>query len=206
MNILLTAFEAFGGKMINSSEQTLSAFPDKMGEINIHKVLLLVSFRRCFNPIAAHPALKDVGLIVALGQAGSRRDISLEHTAVNIADAKSPDNDGFSPRSEKIIEEAPSFYNTVLPADIICESMKSYGIACHVSEFAGRYVCNTLYFRLLHFLPEIPSIFIHLPCISDKMNGANSATSGMQLEEMIRAIEAAIRTIIPLLHNKELWV
>lgn len=191
MKILLTAFEPFGSHLTNSSEQVLVALPDRIAGAAVHKIVLPVSFSHSIEPIAEYIDSNAIDWIVAMGQAARRIEISLERTAVNIADAKLPDNDGFRPCSEKVIENAPSSCNTTLPIDAICESMKSTGIACHVSHNAGRYVCNALYFHLLYIFSHVQSIFVHLPSLAEKDDKPR-----LSAQEMTHAIGTLIKTIV----------
>ena len=197
MRILVTAFEPFGNCQTNSSEQVLRQLPDTIRDSIVHKMLLPVSFRRCLDPIEEYLTTEKADLIVALGQAARRPDISVECQAVNIADAKTPDNDGCRPVMTSIIETGPASYRSRLPVEDLCAAIKATGVPCHLSDSAGRYVCNTLYYRLLHTLPTLPSVFIHLPAINPSQAGEPfTQTSSLTLPTLTKAIETLIATTV----------
>lgn len=195
MNILITAFEPFGEDRTNASDQVLQHLPNAMADINTHKLRLPVSFSRCLDPITEYLYSTHIDFIVALGQAGGRPDISIERMAVNQAKAKSPDNDGNQPCLEPIVPHGPQTYHSLLPVAEICARVKSAGIPCHVSDSAGLYVCNTLYYRLLHTFPQIPSVFIHLPYTLRQAVEKTDPVPSMSLKTMTTAIETILSTI-----------
>lgn len=195
MNILVTAFEPFGDNRSNSSGLVLERLPDVRDGINIHKLLLPISFSRCLDPITEYLGSAHVDFIVALGQAGGRADISIERMAVNRANAKAPDNDGRRPCDEPIVDSGPQTCRSQLPVHELCARVKSAGIPCHVSDSAGLYVCNTLYYRLLHTFPNIPSVFIHLPYTAEQAAEKSAPVPSMALSTMTAALETIITAV-----------
>lgn len=192
MRILLTGFEPFGDETENSSSLVLDLIPDTIAGARIHKLILPVSFHKCTDAVTDFLHTCGADIIVALGQAGGRADISIERMAVNLAEAKKADNDGYQPHSVAVIEDAPAAYMSALPLAVLCDCVKEAGIPCHISDSAGLYVCNTLYYHLLHTYNHIPSCFIHLPYTLRQATARPTSTPSMSVETMV----AGIRTVL----------
>lgn len=156
MNILLTAFEPFGGRSSNVSHQMMQALPHIEG---LTKMVLPVSFRRA--PAMAVEAVERVkpDLVISLGEAPSRAAVCIERVALNLMHTRTADNDGFSPRQQSIVPGGPDGIFTPVDVDALAAQLD-----CTVSNSAGLYVCNTLYYTLLHrYRHSIPSVFVHFP-------------------------------------------
>lgn len=156
MKIFFTAFEPFGGRISNVSAQLLEQLPGP-------KALLPVSFRRA--PVLALEAVERErpDLVICLGEAASRTEICLERVALNLMHAQKPDNDGYRPQHQRIIPDAPDGIFTPIDVDTLAAATGSI-----VSNSAGLYVCNALYYTLLHH--RIPTLFIHLPAANTTEN------------------------------------
>lgn len=163
MRILVSCFEPFGQDPVNSSRQAVDLLPDAIGQHIIRKVVLPVSFDRCCGTM--FEAVNDFNpdLVIMTGQA--RRDaVCLERLAINWAIFKGADNDGVIATGERIQPDAPDAIFTIFPVVIIASSLaRQTGQPIKVSNTAGTFVCNRLYFDVLHNYPAIPSLFIHLP-------------------------------------------
>lgn len=192
MKILLTGFEPFGGEQINPSWEAMDALPLILADMHIAKLRLPVSFRRA--PLMAIEAIhrEEPDAVICLGQAGGRACVSIERIAVNLANAKNPDADGFKPVNRPIIAGGPDSLRSTLPTERLAEAVKNCGIPCELSDSAGRYVCNTLLYSLLHHFPALPIGFIHLPFLPEQAAIKGSATPSMSINDMTAAIRAII--------------
>ena len=156
MRILVTAFEPYGGNDTNISQKVLDAI-----QADVEKLLLPVSFRRA--PEVLNEAIKQFqpDVIISMGQMAEGDKIRLERLAINMMDSAKGDNDGYIPDEELICPEAPLALKTALPVKSLCADCINAGLPTMVSNSAGLYVCNRIYFEAL--LHTTNSLFVHIP-------------------------------------------
>ena len=156
VRILVTAFEPFGGSDTNISQRVLDAIL-----ADVAKLLLPVSFRRA--PEVLNEAIEQFqpDVIIAMGQAAECDKIRLERLAINMMDSAKGDNDGCIPNEELICPEAPLALKTSLPVKQLCADCINAGLPTKVSNSAGLYVCNRIYFEALRHTTN--SLFVHIP-------------------------------------------
>ena len=156
VRILVTAFEPFGGSDTNISQRVLDAIL-----ADVAKLLLPVSFRRA--PEVLNEAIEQFqpDVIIAMGQAAEGDKIRLERLAINMMDSAKGDNDGYIPNEELICPEAPLALKTALPVKPLCADCINAGLPTMVSNSAGLYVCNRIYFEALRHTTN--SLFVHIP-------------------------------------------
>ena len=153
MNIVVTGFEPFGGEKTNASWEAVK------GLQGVRKILLPVSFRRAAEMIREIVS-SGPDAVLCVGEAGGRDRISIERVAVNLMDARIPDNDGFQPRDTRIREDGPAAWFSGLPTRALAESMEN----AELSYTAGTYVCNAVFYTLMDAVNHtIPAGFIHVP-------------------------------------------
>ena len=182
--ILITAFEPFGGSDRNVSGEVLKRLPDVFFGIPVEKLILPVCFQKAAENVLKHPA----GCVFLLGEAGGRKEVTPERRAVNLRNARIPDNDGFQPKNEKILESGPDEYRSVIPVDEIVREMQSEGYSVAVSQDAGTYVCNDTFY-LVGTGTSVPVEFIHVPAVPEKADDyARSAG-----EYIRRAVESLLQ-------------
>lgn len=185
--ILITYFEPFGGEERNSSAQVGELLPAAIGGNRIEKLLLPVEFSRAAQ-IAAEKA-EEIGAdaVIALGQAGARKVITPEMAAINLRFASIPDNAGEKPQDEPVISGAPNAYFATLPVREMARLINENGAPSALSYSAGVYVCNDLYFCLLHHFREssVGVAFIHLPKEKENLDAGAMAKA---MEKMIEIV------------------
>ena len=195
MRILVSCFEPFGKDPINSSRQAVDLLPDAIGQHIIRKVVLPVSFDRCSG--AMFETVKDVNpdLVIMTGQ--SRRDaFCLERLAINWAISKGADNDGVIATGERIQPEGPDAIFTIFPIDIIASSLARHtGQLIKVSNSAGTFVCNRLYFDVLHNCPAIPSLFIHLPLTPSQAAARGASIPSLPTQSATKILQCLINKL-----------
>lgn len=193
--VLLTAFEAFAGETINPTQKIVALLKPIKG-IKLISVVLPVAFDRCLPELEQVLKKHKPDRVMALGQAGGRAMISLERVAINVNDARIPDNDGQQPVDSPVIASAPDAYFARLPLKRMLQALLDEGIPAHISNSAGTYVCNHLMFGLLHVIatsyPAMQGGFIHVPFLPEQ--AVRHGAPSMSLETMIRATELLIKT------------
>jgi len=194
MNILVTAFEPFGGETLNPSELVLRGLPNEIQGRNIHKLLLPVEFHRAPEEAIAEYDRLSPDAVIMLGQAGGRSAVTPESTGRNIMNAAEPDNAGYKPDHQSITEGGPEQLSSTLPMQKIIDSVRSLGIPCEMSDSAGEFVCNCLLYSMLdHNKGEVPTGFIHMPYIKEQ---GHEDKPYMELKDITKAIMTAIKTVI----------
>ena len=161
MALLLTAFEPFGGAETNITQSILSLLPDSFADWAIEKVCLPVSFKRA--PIVLREAIATYSpdLVIMLGQCPTGENIRLERFAMNMMDSTKGDNDGYCPSEEQIYPGAPLAYRTPIDIKTIAYDLQEEKLPVVVSNSAGLYVCNRVYYEALHLKQN--ALFVHVP-------------------------------------------
>jgi pyroglutamyl-peptidase len=202
--VLLSGFEPFGGAASNPSGEVvrrlISVPQPELADagIEIRGVILPVSFR------ASGPALRHAieahspDLVIALGLADGRSGITPERIAINLDDARIPDNDGDQPIDEAIEVSGPAARFSTLPVKAIVAALTDAGLPASVSLSAGSYVCNHVAYILGGVVERDPALragFIHVPATPDLVP-AGSSVPTMTLDELERGIRIAIITSV----------
>lgn len=162
MRILVTCFEPFGCDAVNASREAVALLPDAVGGHRLEKCVLPVSFVRTPEALARACSEVSPDMILMTGQA-PRTAVCLERIAVNWAISAGPDNDGLRAAGERIYPGAPDGLFTPLPVDSLASALSGRGLPAKVSNSAGTFVCNRLYYEALHRCAGIPSLFVHVP-------------------------------------------
>lgn len=189
--ILLTAFEPFGGDIVNPSLEILrrlSSLP------NVDVLTVPVTFRDAAATVLPHLPGHDA--VLMLGQAKGRDGLTVERIAINIDDAALPDNAGEQLRDQPILPDGAAAYFATLPIKSIVDAIRAEGLPAAVSNSAGTFVCNHLMYCVLHALEDSATRagFIHVPCLPEQAAGHPGIPS-MPLSDMIRGIEAVLKIL-----------
>ncbi|MDX7987414.1 pyroglutamyl-peptidase I [Xenorhabdus sp. 12] len=196
--ILITGFEPFGGEAFNPSWEAIKSLQGyQIADAKIETCLLPCVFDIALQHLYAAIDKTQPELVLSVGQAGGRADISIERVAININDARIPDNAGKQPIDTPVIPGGPAAYFSNLPIKTIVEVLRKTGLPASVSQTAGTFVCNHVMYGLLHYLvqnaPSTRGGFIHIPYLPEQ--AANFADMpSMTLELMTTALKLAIET------------
>jgi pyroglutamyl-peptidase len=193
--VLVTGFEPFGGEKSNPSWEVCARLPSEIAGLRVVTCRIPCEFRRAIEVVAAAIEQHQPVLVVCLGQAGGRAHLSVERVAINVDDARIPDNAGARPIDEPIALSGPPAYFATLPVKAMAAAMRAAGVPAQVSNTAGTYVCNHLMYGVLHYLAasgrHARAGFIHVP-YSEEQVLDKTATPAMSVATMARGIEAAI--------------
>ncbi|SDB56554.1 pyroglutamyl-peptidase I [Butyrivibrio sp. INlla16] len=194
--VIVSAFEPFDNAKTNPSYEVAKLLPEKIGEADIEVMRLPVVFGLAASILETRIDECRPDAIIMLGVAGTRTKITPEVIAVNIDDARIPDNQGNNPKFEKIDSDGADGIFSTLPVTEIVGEMTKEGIASELSYSAGAYVCNDLFYRIMNYLKTkdlcIPAGFIHVPNPSDSEEITKSELS---ISEIARGIQVCIETI-----------
>ena len=169
MKVLITGFEAFGDLIINPTALLVEAL--KKDQIKIPQgmlitpVLLPVTFADSFKILEARIKEERPDTVLSFGVARGRDAVELERVAINCIDASIPDNQGYRPQDERINEKGDAAYFSSLPLRKIESKLREAHIPCRISNSAGTYVCNYLFYKLMEQVQKtkVKAGFIHMP-------------------------------------------
>ena len=190
--LLLTGFDPFGGSTLNPSWLVARALHGQ--RIAGHAVVaeqLPTVFGAAQAQLHALLQAHRPALVLCLGQAGGRAALSIERIAINVADARIPDNQGAQPVDEPVVPGAPAAYFATLPVKALHRAVQQAGLPCEVSQTAGTFVCNAVFYGLMHQLsagavPGARGGFVHVPWLPEQ------GTPGMELHDMVRGIHVLL--------------
>ncbi|HJP98508.1 MAG TPA: pyroglutamyl-peptidase I [Rhodanobacteraceae bacterium] len=197
-SVLLTGFTPFGGEAINPSWQAVRVLEGSLIEGHRVTAVELPTEFDASLPVLWH-ALRatEPRVAIAVGLAGGRDGISLERVAINLIDARIPDNAGARPVDMPVLRGGAAAFFSTLPVKASLLALREAGISAHVSQTAGTYVCNQVFYALMHALRRCRNTragFVHVPWLPEQA-GAHGQP-GMPLDEMQRAIGIIARTAL----------
>lgn len=195
--ILVTGFEPFGGERANPSALVAQALHGERiaGWPVVGQVLPCVFGEAITSLESALIAQRPV-LVVCLGQAGGRDGVTVERLAVNRDDASIPDNAGAQPLDRSVVPGAPAAYFTRLPVKALVAALQADGVPAAESLSAGSFVCNHLFYGLMHALRRRRSVqagFVHLPWLPEQALAHGSAFS-LPLVTQVNAVRSVLGT------------
>ena len=186
--LLITGFDPFGGEKINPAWEAVKQLPDRVGEFDLCKLEIPTVFGTAAQRILEKAETFGPDVILCIGQAGGRAAVTPERIAVNIRDAKIPDNAGNCPVGEFADSDGPAAIFATVPVMKMAEAICAAGLPGAVSNSAGAFVCNyTLYLLLRHYEGTAVRVgFIHVPYLPEQ------GSPSLPLRETVRALIAAI--------------
>jgi pyroglutamyl-peptidase len=192
--VLLTGFEPFAGASLNPSEQIVNALKARQIEgVELHTAVLPVVFTESSELLRHLIKLHKPDVVICLGQAEGRREISFERVAINLDDARLADNAGRVVLDQPVVAGGPTAHLTTLPVKEMVAAVRAEGIAAGLSTTAGTFVCNHIFYAMQHELAEtsVVSGFIHVPLMPEQ-SGEFEGLPTMPLDQQVRAIETAV--------------
>ena len=198
MNIIVTGFVPFLDNELNPTSEVLELLPKSIKGNEIITVLLPVEYDQCFQVLKPYIDKYKPGIIINLGLAPKRKNISLERVALNISNSEYSDNKGIIKIDESIIENGENAYFSKLPLRKILNILVKKGIPVEISNTAGLYICNNLMYHVLHYIESIKletkAGFVHVPFmdkqVKDKLE--NSLPLVTILEGIIDVIKGTL--------------
>lgn len=197
--VLITGFEPFGGEQINPSWEVVSQLDNAIiAGCRVVARQLPCVFGESLSVLNSAIDTLSPSLVLAIGQAGGRTDITVERVAINVDDARIPDNKGQQPVDESIVAGGPAAWFSTLPVKAMVAAMREAGVPASVSQTAGTFVCNHVMYGLLHKLSGIAEVkggFIHIPYLPQQA-AAHPGAPSMAAETVRLALEVAIATAL----------
>ena len=194
--ILVTGFVPFGGDAKNPSFEAVRLLPEVIGNARICRAELPVEFDRAGDRVTSLIDELRPDAVLCTGLAGGRKAVTPEVIAVNLRNARIPDNAGFQPVFEKILPDGPDGIFSALPVRAMTEALQADGIPAELSYSAGTYVCNEVMYRVLahkqaHF-PKMPAGFVHVPYAAEFPHGE---AFSLPIEEIAKGLATCLTVI-----------
>ena len=203
MKILVTGFDPFGGEKINPALETIKRLPDAILGAQIIKLKIPTVVGKSLAKIKEAVEKENPDVVLSIGQAGGRSEITVERIGINIDDCRIPDNEGNQPIDEPVIKGGPAAYFVTVPIKAIVENIKAHNIPASISNTAGTFICNHVCYGVAHLAAQrtaagkpMKSGFIHIPFLPEQVIGKPALTPSMSLETIVSGITHALEAIV----------
>lgn len=198
MKILVTGFDPFGVDKVNPALETIKLLPQKISNHDIITLEVPTVGYKSLEIIEKAIIEHNPDVILSIGQASGRYDITVERVGINLDDYRIPDNEGQQFVDKKIFEDGPDAYFVKLPTKEMVENIKKNNIPASLSYTAGTFICNHVLYGVSHLVETKYkgklSGFIHIPCLPEQAINAKNMPS-MSKETILKGIIAAIEVI-----------
>jgi pyroglutamyl-peptidase len=191
--VLVTGFDPFGGASINPSWMAVQALHGR--QVGGHRIVgaqLPTVFGHSLEVLRDLLHRHRPDLVICTGQAGGRAALSLERVAINVNDARIADNTGEQPVDTPVIAGGPAAYFTNLPIKAMLATLLAEGINAEVSQTAGTFVCNHVFYGLMYELATRKELshtrggFVHVPWLQAQ------GQPSMRLDEIVQGLKLAV--------------
>lgn len=200
MKVLITGFDPFGGESVNPAYEAVKLLPDTIAGAQIIKLEIPTVFSKSGPAVEAGIQEHQPDIVINVGQAGGRSCVTIEKVAINLADARIPDNAGEQPVDEVLQVDGENAYFATIPVKAIVQNVREHGIPCHVSYTAGTYVCNCVMYNVLYMAakkyPNIRAGFIHVPFAAEQAVDKANGMAFMSLDMIAKSLEYAIEATV----------
>ena len=199
MKILVTGFDPFGGEPINPAIESVKRLPDNIEGAEIIKLEIPTVRKKSLEKIEKAINEHNPDVILSIGQAGGRFDISIERIGINLDDFRIPDNEGNQIIDEPVFPDGENSYFVKLPVKAMVQNVQKNNIPASVSYTAGTFVCNHVLYGVLYLIEKKykgkKSGFIHIPFLPQQVVDKRN-TPSMELNTIVKGLTAAIEAIV----------
>ena len=190
--VLLTGFEPFGKATLNPSGEIVK----QISGDNIVTAILPVAYAQSAERLLVLIAQHNPDVVICLGQAEGRTQITPERIAINLDDARIADNDGEIRNDVLIIVGGPVAYESTLPIKEFVAAINDAGVPAAISLSAGAFLCNHVFYGAQHKFvgTKVRSGFVHVP-LMDEQAGAFPGLPTMPLDQMVKAVRTMLEVL-----------
>lgn len=199
--VLITGFDPFGGEKINPAYEAVKKLPDTIAGAEVVKLEIPTVFGDSIERVVKEMEAIKPDIVICVGQAGGRFEVTPERVAINCDDARIPDNIGRQPLNQPVFPDGESAYFSNLPVKAMVEEIKTAGVPSSLSNTAGTFVCNHIMYGVLYHIaknPEFKNIkggFIHVPFMTEQAVGRGNVPS-LALDTIAKGLEAAVKAAV----------
>lgn len=207
MRVLLTGFEPFDGASVNPSWEAVRGlegwtFDVEGWGVSVHARQLPCVFGRALKTLDAALDELQPQVTICVGQAGGRSAFTPERVAINVDDGRIKDNAGVQPVDEPIVAGGPAAYFSTLPIKAIVQAVRAAGLAAEVSNTAGTFVCNHVFYGLMHRMAQREGAdatragFIHIPYLPAQAMHLPGPPPSTSLMDTVTALRIAVQVSV----------
>ncbi|MGL4821338.1 MAG: pyroglutamyl-peptidase I [Bacilli bacterium] len=198
--VLLTGFDPFGGEKMNPALEAVQMLDGReIAGWTVVSHMIPTVFGKSADKLRALMDEEQPDIVLCVGQAGGRPDITIERVAINVDDARIPDNENNQPIDVPVATNGPVGYWTNLPLKAMVKAMRESGIPASVSHTAGTFVCNHIFYSLMHHIAQndldVKGGFIHIPYLPEQA-AKHPNVASMSLATIVSGIEMAIEACV----------
>lgn len=209
MKLLVTGFDPFGGSSINPALEAVKALPDTIDGAQLIKLEIPTVFGQSAQVVKEAIIAHAPDIVLNVGQAGGRFGITPERIAINVDDARIPDNAGNQPVDQVIQADGAPAYFTQLPIKAMMIAIKAAGLPSSVSNTAGTFVCNHIMYQVQYLIhtrfPTMSAGFIHVPYVPEQVVDLANQPA-MSVSDITTGLSAAISAIVVYADQSDLSV
>ena len=199
MKILVTGFDPFGGEKINPAIESVKKLPENVAGAEIIKLEIPTVIGKSVDKIRDKIEEVHPDVVLSIGQAGGRADITVERVGINCDDCRIKDNEGNQPVDEEVVKGGPTAYFSTLPIKAMVQNIQKAGIPASISNTAGTFICNHVLYGVAHIQAtkynEMRTGFIHIPFLPEQVVDKRSMPS-MALDTIVEGLKFAIEAIV----------
>ncbi len=197
--MLLTGFDTFAGAELNPSGLAAAQLDgQEIAGFRVRAHELPTEFAAAGEMVVELIDGLQPTAVICCGQAGGASELRCERLAVNLRDARRPDNAGKQPQDEEIVPGAPAAYWASVPVRDLVSRVREAGIPARISYSAGTYVCNDVFYMARHHVQDNGLStrvgFIHVPCAPEQVADRPGVAS-MEVETIARGLRAAMSAV-----------
>lgn len=196
--ILVTCFDPFDGATVNPSQMAVAQLPDEIEQAKIVTQTIPTIFNESIDVLYEVLRKEAPDVVICVGQAGGRANITVERVAINIDDARIPDNAGNQPIDLPVVSGGPNAYFSTLPIKAMVQNCNDIGIPAATSNTAGTFVCNHLMYAACHYAaiyqPNLKAGFVHIPFIPEQTVATQFPS--MSCTDIVAGLISLIKTTI----------
>lgn len=205
VKILVTAFDPFGGDAVNPALEAVRLLPPTIAGAELVALEVPTVFGRSIRTVTEAIDEHQPDAVLCVGQAGGRSGVTPERVAINVDDARIPDNEGNQPIDQPVVDGGAPAHFSSLPVKAMVQAITEAGLPSELSNTAGTFVCNHLMYGVLHHLArqrldQVRAGFVHVPFIPEQVTGRDVAC--LPLDAIARALTVAIEAIVA--HDEDL--
>lgn len=198
--VLVTGFDPFGGESVNPAFEAVKLLPDEIAGAQIVKLEIPTVFTRSAVVLEEAMRREQPDIVICVGQAGGRSALTVEKVAINLAEARIPDNDGEQPLDTPLREDGDVAYFASVPVKAMVANVREHGLPAFVSYTAGTFVCNSIMYHLLYLIdrkfPGVRGGFMHVPYATSQVVDKPNGTPFMPLPDIAKSLEYAIEAAV----------
>lgn len=199
VKILVTAFDPFGGDAVNPALEAVRLLPPTIAGAELVTLEVPTVFGRSIRTVTAAIDAHQPDAVLCVGQAGGRSGVTPERVAINVDDARIPDNEGNQPIDRPVVDGGAPAHFSNLPVKAMVQAITEAGLPGELSNTAGTFVCNHLMYGVLHHLArqrldQVRAGFVHVPLIPEQVTGGEVPC--LPLADIARALTVAIEAVV----------